>query len=406
MKAMEFKRKDYMYIRAVKADINVNTFLQKSDPAIADLKRVVPGQILHRFSVFHNHPRILDALLVVFDVCFWWLLYLVNVAFLLQFIVERIRFGRFEIPKNPDNVLIGDTLGRYFYQMLENACIPNYGSNWIIFRKRSFPSIDKKFGSSVYYIRLLRLKDLWVSFVLANRQIYLVRRCCGIEHTLHAGKAFHWYAFRQAFARNLPCREIVFINENDRWYFLFQSLKSRRVMIQHGVLSKDAVILDKWLTPYKQTSVDLLYCHNEEEEWAFRKFVRDIREVKYFTPKICLSKLPSSTPSILIICNVRFYSAIEEQIVREIHERHPDVIMYVKPHPAQPVSFYRKLARAVPFKLILNPFFYPEVDIVVAYHSSLASQYESCGADVVYMTDAPMEDVLTSVFNRLSQLDA
>lgn len=185
------------------------------------------------------------------------------------------------------------------------------------------------------------------------------------------------------------------MNENDRWFFLFQTFKEKRkVMVQHGVLAKDLL---PCITPFRQTMVDKLYCFNKTEESAFRSFVRTIGEVVYFEPRICISQLKNIGKSILLICNVVLFSKLEEEILQEIVNRHPQVHVFVKPHPAHPISFYKRLKKKIRFDLIADPLLYPDADMIVAYHSSLASDYERSGRKVVYMTDMSLGDLMKRI---------
>ena len=189
--------------------------------------------------------------------------------------------------------------------------------------------------------------------------------------------------------------------ENDRWFFLMQTLKAHRILLQHGVLPKDAVSLDN-ITPYKNTEIEELHCYGSDEESAFRRFIWKIGDVRYFTPRIVLKDIDKSAQTVLLICNVLFYSAIEEKVIRHVADGFPGCRIYVKPHPAHPFDVYRRLAKTCPIVLVTDPYFYPRTDVVVAYHSSLASQYEEQGIVPIYHTDVSESELLGCLDKCLS----
>lgn len=402
-----FTRDDYSFVRAIKADVLVNQAAQAMLPEFADVRRLLPVKVAERFVFLRKIPSLLATLSAIFDTCFWWMVYCFNVFVLLRTLWARFRIGTVRIPPSPQNVLIADVKGLYFRQLLQNVELPNKGWNWIISRSQSFPAIDLRFGKAVLYVALLSYGDVWRMFRKANRQVYLVRRCLGRDATLHAVKAMDWLLYRQALLNAMPAEAVVFMSMRDRWFFLFQSLPGiRRVLIQHGNLAVNPVRARDGrdvipLTPYRQTTLETLYCYNRQEENAFRSIVRNIGEVRFFEPRICLTPIGHQRPSILIICCVALYAELERKIVEGIIRDRPETIVYMKPHPNYPQRSYRRYANGTGIVLIMDPFFYPDVDVVIAYHSTLATQYELLGKEVVYMSDLSLEDVLAILRRRL-----
>lgn len=390
-----FNRQDYDFIRAVKADIMDNARIQSHDPQMIGIVRQVPVQLLHKVPWFHRHPRVFCQVMKIFDFWLWWLLYLYLVFRFCASVVHVACCKRFVLPAKDVRVIFADVVGLYFHQLVENAGMVDLGGNVVIQFKRHFPQFKREYGVCVHYLRLLRVQDCLSVLPMALRQVSLVRRCCGRQNTLHAAKAYEWLLYRKSLLRACPCREVVTMSENDRWYFLMQTLPARIALLQHGVLSKGDLAK---LTPYRQTSVDRLMCYNREEELAFREFIRrGVGEVSYFTPRICLSEVDRSRPTVLLICNVLYYAQLERDIVQYLVQNFPSVQIYVKPHPAHPMDSYGDMERRYRCRIVTDPFFYPATDVVVAYHSSLASQYEAAGIVPIYMSDLDEKTLLGEI---------
>ena len=261
-----FTRDDYSFVRAIKADVLVNRAAQVMLPEFADVRRLLPVKAAERFVCLRKIPRLFAILSATFDTCFWWMVYCFNAFVLLRTLWDRFRIGTVRIPSSPQNVLIADVKGLHFRQLLQNVELPNGGWNWIVSRSRSFPAIDPRFGKTVLYRGLLSYGDVWRTYKRASRQVYLVRRCLGRDATLHALKAMDWFLYRQALLNAMPAEAVVFMSMRDRWFFLFQSLPGiRRVLIQHGNLAVNPVRARDGrdvipLTPYRQTTLETLYC--------------------------------------------------------------------------------------------------------------------------------------------------
>lgn len=381
-----FNRRDYDFIRAVKADIMDNARIQSHDPQMIGIVRQVPVQLLHKVPCFHRHPRAFCQVMKIFDFGLWWLLYLYLLFSALANAVRVVFMRKAVLPSVEKRVVLADVVGLQFQQMVANAGFVDRGGNCIIQVKKSFYQLDRKYGPCIHFLRLLHWRDCFSVLPEAWRQIHLVRRSCGRDCTLHAIKAWTWLAYRRALQHAMPCRSLVFMCENDRWFFLMQTLKAHRVLLQHGILQKDPASLET-ITPYRNTEIEELHCYSPDEEAAFRHFIRKIGDVRYFTPRIVLKDIDKSVQTVLLICNVLFYSAIEEKVIRHVADGFPGCRIYVKPHPAHPFDVYRRLAKTCRIILVTDPYFYPRTDAVVAYHSSLASQYEEQGIVPIYHTD-------------------
>lgn len=229
--------------------------------------------------------------------------------------------------------------------------------------------------------------------------------------------AFKWFLVRLAVDKIEGT--VVTAEHYDRWAVLADRsvMRSKRntkkiknlVLIQHGVMSdlsassgQVGMILD---LPTRLESVDFLYCYNDREKLAFMK---DVISPDCLNIKTSLFQMPfnvdslkdSRMPSVLFvghsICesfHVSLLSKICEQCECDI---------YYKPHPKTKMS-----SELYGFKwtVIGDEKFYPKVDLLISYPSTLVEEYRSIGIDaIVHGLDSNLDDVNSIVEQVLYKL--
>jgi len=371
------------YVKGISADVGSNRYIAILSGGHAEVGRDYPVQLYDRVAWFRTHPRLFGVLLNVFDYCFsWWFIYLIIAV---RFVSSaRIWFGRKASVPCQQRVLV-DTLGRYLPNICKNICFQGL----VILRtKRKFGKLPERYGKTVDLDDIIGFKTCWHAFVFAVRVVSLTRKVVGVQNILHSLKAFDWYLVKLSVDMFKPMRELLFCNENDRWFFLFESFNDcRRTMLQHGVLPSREVVEHPLMTSCRETHIDTVYCFNEQQAELFGLMIRHIGLFKYFTPRIELQTVDSTQMTVLLIGNSSMFADREESLIRGIMTSGIQIKMFVKPHPAHSVGVYMRLKREYSFTLIDDQYFYPLCDVVLSYKSSLAEEYKLRGVDVVDFTE-------------------
>ena len=182
--------------------------------------------------------------------------------------------------------------------------------------------------------------------------------------------------------QNYPgLRRIVFCNA-DRWSYICTALKGcEKIFMQHGLFSAK-------LTPvyfsHKWQEVSLFYGYANEQAEIISSCIRKFGAVSYFKPQLSLSPLrhSDSRSGVLLICCSTLFLEKEIEIIKQ-YASDPEFALYVKPHPVHPQKPYTELMDRYDFILINEKDYFPDVDLVIAYSSTLAYEYQLCGKKVI-----------------------
>lgn len=184
---------------------------------------------------------------------------------------------------------------------------------------------------------------------------------------------------------------VYFISLIERWAFLFGNLPNRTIFLQHGMMTD----IDKNHFLIKIGKADVGYYMNDAQMKICNKLLfTNIPEAKFlksmnFSHNEILKN--NGKKNLLLICNY-LYHDIEKTILLKSLDRY-DVNLYVKPHPNDNFDFYRDISKTKPL-IILDRDYYPKVDLVLSYDSSLAIEYENLGVNVIRYTSQNFENNL------------
>lgn len=205
--------------------------------------------------------------------------------------------------------------------------------------------------------------------------------------------------------------ELSITDHYDRWMVLSDFLRNERLfssltIIQHGVLAlNDANDFDV-LIPNKFENVDCLYYFDDVSKVVFEDFIFNSPEnvrFKKYSNHINLRPIGSignASISILIVGSPLCFN-FHEKISFAISERYRSVYILYKPHPTQPTFGKNK---ACVWHWIDDSNFFPKVDFVISYPSSLAVQYQSLSVPVIYHNiDADFSEI-GDCFSKLDHL--
>lgn len=260
-----------------------------------------------------------------------------------------------------------------------------------------------------------KIKDVFRSFLQSIIiHLYTIFHF-GYDHYLLSLKAFDWCMMDLAL-RHIPDNtDLYYCNICDRVAVLIDNLPHKnKNLIQHGTMHffsnpKSNPYLtwqeDKgfwiWNSLYK-SSPTTVYCFTKDDEIALRRSVISndptFIHIGYdFKPAFKPNKF-----SILIIGMYSLYKFNEEMVIKELQS--VDVNLYLKNHPSISNDKYNELRSRYKFLFIEgHDSKLPDVDIVISYNSTLALEYASIGAKVLYYGHFQISDIKSIVLNEMAE---
>lgn len=272
--------------------------------------------------------------------------------------------------------------------------------------------------SSQSFYDLLDFRDFFAALRLACASSLVLLSDRSLRPWVIQGYvAFKWFLVRLAVDKIEGT--VVTAEHYDRWAVLADrsvmrsKLNTKKVknlvLIQHGVMSdlsassgQVGMMLD---LPTRLASVDFLYCYNDREKLAFMKNVispdcLNIKTSLFQMPFSVASLGDSRTPSILFVGHSICESFHVSLLFKICEQCECDI--YYKPHPKTKMS-----AELYGFKwtVIDDEKFYPKVDLLISYPSTLVEEYKSIGIDaVVHGLDSNLDDANSIVEQVLYKL--
>ena len=200
-----------------------------------------------------------------------------------------------------------------------------------------------------------------------------------------------WYSLIK-----LTPSEIYTSEHHDRWAVLFDSYvgltrtqkKCGFNLVQHGneyeqtYAKIETISIDKGL-PYRLKNINKLYLYNKKQLDIFNENILSksmwmTSDVNYIGTNLCLVDLNLEMRSVLIVghsfCEMMHINLYEEIL------KFKKVKVFYKPHPTVAAS---NNAKSLAWAFIDDNNFYPRVDLVISYPSTLVDEYEGEGIKVI-----------------------
>lgn len=231
--------------------------------------------------------------------------------------------------------------------------------------------------------------DIFKSMLLSiSTFFYFFKSTHHLKWVLQIYTAPSW--FLVAIALNKIQGKIVSSEHYDRWAVLIDIVSGKRqnryTLVQHGSLKAlESSAYLAFQIPYKLKHVGKIVVFDEVEYKFFANKILDpnlaeIIEVEYSKPELSLSQVTSNQLTLLFIghslCE-KEQLKICSQIIKKIN----NCTIYYKEHPKARASLDVKDFN---FNFITDDKFFPDVDIVISYPSTLAYQYEEKGIPVLF----------------------
>ena len=325
------------------------------------------------------------------------------------FLYEMFVFYRYS-KRCADNLSSCNGLGEYALvfssraaDILQSGVLGFEPKCWITFPW--VPLTDaKQSGRYIDVFSLLERKDFISAYMLAvTASRRLVSRRQTKSWALQSYTAFRWFAVRIALEK-LEIKRFVIAEHYDRWAVLADKVISRRrshspsigggqaefILIQHGTLSGLTFECQSparlpFALKCRLTSVTQLYAYDDASRLTFEDGVFSVScvargvDVNYFKPMIELVQLHSEHRVRILfvghpICE-NLHISLYERLTLEYN-----VSFYYKPHPT---AGFSESVKQKKWGVIVGRNFFPMVDFLIAYPSTLVSEYATSGIPAV-----------------------
>ncbi|MCD5380584.1 hypothetical protein LR004_01535 [Candidatus Gracilibacteria bacterium] len=188
---------------------------------------------------------------------------------------------------------------------------------------------------------------------------------------------------------------VYFCNHFDRWAVLIDNIYFNKnlILIQHGVLPESISL------PYKLENINEVFVFNKSSEKRFTKFLlTNTAKTKFTTVDISLhlQTVKHDKKTILVIGQPLTIER-ELEIINRIGN---DYTVYVKPHPGFSPTPYYNIKNTI---LIEERSYYPKVDLVLNYESTLGIEYEASNIDVIWWKGMEIEELVLSIKKTLKK---
>lgn len=334
---------------------------------------------------------------------------LVITGLLIKLLLKKVCKKRKSVPDGAVFLLMSGALPR----VAKRAGLNSNSNVWLVLDGSTTEEIS---GRCINDFEIIGYKDLFKAFFLSWVSLVDAYNFSNGECLLLALNSFRWYVYRYAAIRIPIDTELYFCNHKDRWAFLADSLPHKKKnLIQHGteicVQNKAGIAepflyykenLNAWVMrmPVRYKSLSKVYSFSEREAEAMSFSILDCKPLFEYTGYgLNLTHIESDRFKVLIVAYQKLYFSREVELLSCLATL--DIDVFLKNHPTQPCGPYEDLLGKYEFKFINEPIF-PEVDLVLSYDSTLALEYQSIGAEVIYHTDYSNKQIVEMIKNKIN----
>lgn len=397
--------------KTIENEIVVTEYFYKTQSLKASDYSFLPG--ISRYSRTLKKIKIASVLLNI--VYFFWpiiIMPFLNVILFFMFLIKKIKNKNRLINKKQKSVLFASSM---LAKKIATRAIEN--NFLIVFR----PSCNSRLelNCECNSLVLLSYKDLFE--ILLKSIFFSIVYSYGKDtkrYRLFTFAFFEILVVEKAFDYFDEIENLYTTDHFDRWAVLLDVIKyKKRIqfkklnLIQHGMLyniSDTGDVYFPFALKQKLHNLDKLYCFDEKSVGMFKDnvIVSDNRvEWTIFDNKLLLKSCEKKDgeTSILIIGNAlcfEFQKSLASFLMISKHKE--SVVIYYKPHPVQNSKNLDKYEWLV----IDDKNYYPDVDIVVSYPSTLAFQYIDNGSKVlIHQLNEPLiniEKVIKEITRNIS----
>lgn len=368
MKRREFCHPTKIYYKSLDNEIYVDKLiLDSTKTKLSNLDFVRPQKVIPYLKKYTELFVIFYKLLFLF-----WEFF--NIFYQTIYLIKVILNKKSKINLNSKNKEIILDLTPMLLQRLNNinAQLPK---TYISLKRNNSVSFENNY--TIY--DLLSYSEIFKIYLYSIYIPYNYRKISKKkEHIIQTYTSFEWFCVWFALEKIKP-EKIWFGNHCDRWAVLIDNISKDNTLVQHGI--EDGSLNP----PVKLMNVKKVFFFNLDQAQYFDEFMlKSHYELNVLPPSIKLVDINvnENLCSIMIIGNAFIHGNLEEIIISDLQNLNVDI--FLKPHPNQPLDFYNNLKDNFNFIVIEQKDYFPKVDLVVGYNSTLALEYSLMGIPVLY----------------------
>lgn len=408
---MQFHKSIFNYLLTYYNDIAIDQLANNALGFDKTVLKFVVGAKKYGEKV-EKHPLIYK---IIFDLFFviYPLIYIVYLFFLLfRSLVEKIRkkkccfrASRLFLLTDTGIIRTGRRIQLY-----------NDEDLWLLLPWTNNATISSERQISVF--ELVSWSALFRNFYACLVAFVVVIRRFGYKNTLYMLHAYKWFLYNDAL-HNIPINvELFMSNQKDRWSVLLDRLPHKsKTIVQHGTCYQKIEVNETlspsyyyepndriWILrlPYRLSTITLIYAFTEIEGRAMKNAeMKNNPLFRYIGYNLELTPIPDNRFSILIVGYYNYHHESEELILKSLQGINVDI--YLKSHPLVDKKNYNSLKLKYKFSLVDDAFF-PKVNLVFSYASTLALEYAALDIEVIYFNQIDFEKLLLLIENKTTAL--
>ncbi len=251
---------------------------------------------------------------------------------------------------------------------------------------------------SKYYslYSMLEFMDFFKAFTLSCQSVFDLWRTKTTSKSLLQGyTAYYWFLTRIALAK-LKQTNFLTSEHFDRWAVLIDFVvsrlrsntgnKSELAIVQHGLLgsltAQSSTQIQTYKMKYKLRFVSSIYVYDNESAAVFKSSIIDSDlpiTIHFFKPQISLHPIEKTSEATILFVGHPLCEDLQVYLFQELLKS-TSLRAYYKPHPT---CAPHQTVLNQQWVLIDNPLFYPAVDLLVSYPSTLVTEYSNHGTVAV-----------------------
>lgn len=257
-----------------------------------------------------------------------------------------------------------------------------------------FTKTDLPKSQSLNILALLDYSEILRAFVWSLKTCFMISfRFWKDDFLFRTYNSFEYYLVYFSLNHIDKSNTLLFIQLIDRWVYLFGSRPHKKIYIQHGILNRR-------IEQERCGDVDIAYFINkEQEQLCYKKLFNQVKDVRYRKGiEIKPIQKEKDIKYILLICNSIFIK-IEEAFIENLIDANVHLLM--KLHPKDVGGrIYQDLQAKYNIETVS---YFPDVDIVISYDSSLADEYRDYGKEVIKYTPDCNNSDIKQIVNKLKK---
>ncbi len=335
---------------------------------------------------FRNKSSLIRFSLII--ISFLWRYGISSLFFIYQFF-KYIIFSTFSVKEIPIKSKIGLAFSFRATELIIEKNINEKLDCWIL-----FPWVDsKKLSPSIQTYNIfsfLTFYDLLLAFKLSFKAVSVFNKYFKNKgNILQTYTAFTWFC--TVIALNKIEGSYYFAEHFDRWAvlidFVSKEFKRKNIeidlnLIQHGLVG-DICEESKLILSRKLETIKTLYALDEASVIYFKKYVFSsklkLRNVFFYKNSLNLSNVVNLSKYSILFVGSPFCVNLHANIYNEL-KINPNLHIYYKPHPLYNLN---KKIMLQNWEIINDKMFFPSVDLVISYPSTLAIEYTAAGTNCV-----------------------